>query len=79
MCLNGVIHNSNACLHISFLADNTNTLIAVYDITYLGQGESDDIKFTASHDTLAARWRIVQIHDLLPKWFVHWKYIPVQL
>ncbi|XP_052082956.1 uncharacterized protein LOC127720416 [Mytilus californianus] len=49
--------------------NNTNTLITVYDITDLRQGESEDIKFTASHDTLAARWRIVQIHDLLPKWY----------
>ncbi|XP_063408922.1 uncharacterized protein LOC134692402 [Mytilus trossulus] len=48
---------------------NTNTLIAIYDLTDLRQGETEDINFTPSYDTLAARWRIVQIQGLLPQWY----------
>ncbi|XP_063408929.1 uncharacterized protein LOC134692410 [Mytilus trossulus] len=49
--------------------NNTNTFIAIYDLTDLQQGESEDINFTPSHDALAARWRIVQIQGLLPQWY----------
>ncbi|OPL21604.1 hypothetical protein AM593_02328, partial [Mytilus galloprovincialis] len=48
--------------------NNTNTLIAIYDLTDLRQGETGDVNFTPSHDALAARWRIVQIQGLLPQW-----------
>ncbi|XP_076085163.1 uncharacterized protein LOC143055975 isoform X1 [Mytilus galloprovincialis] len=49
--------------------NNTNTLIAIYDLNDLRQGKTEDINFTPSHDTLAARWRIVQIQGLVPQWY----------
>ncbi|OPL21003.1 hypothetical protein AM593_02233, partial [Mytilus galloprovincialis] len=48
--------------------NNTNTLIAIYDVTDIRNLEADDINFTPSHDALAARWRIVQIQGLMPQW-----------
>ncbi|XP_076086914.1 uncharacterized protein LOC143057491 [Mytilus galloprovincialis] len=49
--------------------NNTNTLIAIYDVTDIRELEAEDISFTPSHDILAARWRIVQIQGLLPQWY----------
>ncbi|XP_052082402.1 uncharacterized protein LOC127720030 [Mytilus californianus] len=49
--------------------NNTNTLIAIYDVTDIRQLEADDFSFTPSHDALAARWKIVQIQGLLPQWY----------
>ncbi|VDH98686.1 Hypothetical predicted protein, partial [Mytilus galloprovincialis] len=49
--------------------NNTNTLIGIYDVSDLRQGEIEDIDFTPSHDTLAAKWRTVQIQGKLPQWY----------